>query len=662
MKQLYTKLSIAVAFIMLSFSASKAQVFPQSFEGATFPPTGWVVFDNGIGTIQSWTNSITAPQSGTASAYVQYENVATGIAEDWLVSPPVAISSTANVLSYWERETYTTNWGSVYKILVSTTSQTNTASFTTVSSYPEDIVNPVTYKNKLVNLSAYNGQTVYIAFRMDNDDGDDWYLDNIQLTGGCTTPPFAGAVTGTTTTNIGNTNSYSVSTYTGNIQWIYANSPTGPWTAIPGATTTPQNITATVGGTMYLAVVASSTAAGCLQDTTNVPLAVTVNFPGDNTCNAIPLSIGPSGTYYKFMGASVQPGEVQPPAGSCTSQQTWCNNTLNNTRWFTFVAPSSGHVTIQTPDFDTQLAVWKAASCTGLLSSSTATFVCANDDDPDYTTNSGVMFSSFLHAACLTPGATYFIQADSYSPATAADSTRLIITTVNTALDPSFTGLSSKYCLPGAATTSLVPVSAGGLFTINTATAPVTSFTPASVGVGTHTVTYNVSGCKSTSVTTVATSPSVAAITSNTLLCNGQTATLTVTGSASSYTWSTGGTTPNITVSPSVTTTYTVIASNGTCTSTTSVVQNVSACTAINEVSQSPLISLYPNPNNGLFTVNTLQIPEEIIVTDLLGKKIYSIKATSTVNTIDIKSANQGIYIISIRLNNTITNTKIVKE
>lgn len=662
MKHLYKNILAAAALVVLTINPTIAQVFPESFEGATFPPSGWVAFDNGIGTVESWSSSTTAPQSGTASAYIQYENVTTGTAEDWLVSPPVAITATSNILSYWERETYTSNWGSVYNVLISTSSQTNTTTFTTVLSYTEDVVNPTNYKNKFINLSAYNGQTVYIAFRMDNDDGDDWYLDNIQLTGGCTTPPFAGAVTGTTSTSIGITNSYTVSPVTGNIQWIYANSPTGPWAAIPGATTTPQNITASVGGTIYLAVVASSTAGGCLPDTSNTPLVVTVNFPGDNVCNAIPLTIGPSGTYYQFAGASVQSGEVQPPAGSCTSQQTWCNNTLDNTRWFTFVAPASGHVTIQSPDFDTQLAVWKAASCSGLLSSSTATFVCANDDDPNYTANGGVNFSSFLHAACLTPGATYYIQADSYSPATSADSTRIIITTVNSPLDPSFTGLNSKYCLPGATSTSLVATSSGGIFTLNTATTSITSFNPLTAGVGTHTITHSVSGCKSTSVTTVANSPSVAATTSNSLLCAGQTSTLTVSGTASSYTWNTGATTPVINVTPSVTTTYTVIGTNGTCTSTASVVQNVSACTGVNEIAMANVIDIYPNPNNGTFTVKTEQTPDEITITDLLGKKVYQTKPVNNTTLIDIKAMQQGIYIISVKQNATINTGKIIKD
>lgn len=659
MKHLYKKLLTAAALSVLAVSTSKAQAFPESFEGATFPPTGWAMFDNGIGTVESWSSSTFTAQAGTQSAYIQYENVTTGIAEDWLVSPTVAITPTANVLSFWERETYTANWGSVYKILVSTSSQTNIATFTTVVTYTETMTNPLNFRNRIVNLSAYNGQTVYIAFKMENDDGDDWYIDNIQLTGGCTTPPVAGSVTGPTSTNIFATNSFTASPSVGNIQWITASSLAGPWTAVPGATTSPQNITANTGGTMYVAVVASSTVGGCISDTTNNPLAVTVNFPGDNVCNAIPLAIGPSTVYYQFMGASVQPGEVSPTAGNCSSQYSWCNNTLNNTRWFSFVAPASGYVTIQSPDFDTQLAVWKAASCNGLLSASTATLISANDDDPDYTTNSGVLFSSFVHAGCLTPGATYYIQADSYSPATSADSTRILITTVSSALDASFSGLSSSYCLP-AASSSLTPVIAGGMFTQNTSTVAITSFSPSSSG--SYTINYSIGGCKSSSVTTVGNTPNVSVVSSNSLICTGQTVTLTASGTATSYSWNTGGTTASIVVSPSVTTSYTVTGSDFGCTSAVSITQNVSACTGINEFALQNAINVYPNPNTGLFTLTTNKTADLVTITDLLGKVVLQIKPENTSVLIDVKSLNQGVYFVLVKEGHNTGSVKIVKN
>ena len=49
----------------------------EGFEGATFPPTGWYVDDNGIGTTRSWTETTTASlvHAGLKAAYLDRENV-----------------------------------------------------------------------------------------------------------------------------------------------------------------------------------------------------------------------------------------------------------------------------------------------------------------------------------------------------------------------------------------------------------------------------------------------------------------------------------------------------------------------------------------------------------------------------------------------------------
>lgn len=495
MKKIYKLLLVLAAG--LSVGTSAYAQFPESFEGGVVTPTGWVSFDNGVGLTQSWKTNTVSPQSGTVAAYVRYE--AGGNAQDWLVSPLTSISAAANSLSFYERESYNTDFGSVYNVLVSTTSQTAVVSFSTISTYPETTTNPTAYRQRIIDLSAYNGQSVYIAFRMDNNDGDDWFLDNIELTAvpTCTTPPVAGTISGPSSTLPGSSNSYTVSPATGNIQWYVGSSSTGPWSAIGSATSAISSITATGSGTVYYNVIASTF--GCPNDTA-VAYPVTINNPGDNVCDAVTLTFGTS-PYYKLNSASIQTGEVAPPGTGCSTNNSWCNSTLHNTRWFKFTAPSSGYVTVQSPGFDTQLAVWKASACSNLLSLSTATLIAANDDDTSYTTHSGAMFSSFLKAACLTPGTVYYIQLDSYSAATASDSTQIIISDLGAPLNASFTGLAANYCTTDPATT-LIPVTTGGVFTINTNTSSVTQFNP-SQGAGTYTVNYSIYGCLTQSTTVV---------------------------------------------------------------------------------------------------------------------------------------------------------------
>ena len=660
MKPDLRKIFFATVTFVIACISLKAQVLPESFEG-TFPPSGWYKKDS-VGVVKTWTATSTA-KTGTQAAYVQFENVPTGIAQNWLISPTVAITPTTNILSYWERESYATNWGSTYHILVSASSQTNLTTFTSVATYSENLVNPLVYNNRLINLSAFTGQTVYIAFELVNDDGDDWFLDDIDLVGGCVSSPTAGIITGTNNTTYGTTNSFTVSpVIAGNIQWLSAPSANGPWTAIPNATSTPQNITALTGGTLFLTAISVATVTGCLSDTTDIPLGVNVFFMGDNSCNSVSLTIGPSSAYYQFLGATVQTGEVKPPSGSCTGQLSWCVNNLNNTKWFSFTAPASGHVIIQAPDFDSRLAVWKAATCNGVLSATTATFVCANEDDPNYAAHGGVQYSSYLHSACLTPGSTYYIQADSFNPATASDSTRVIVTDGGTPLDVSFTGLNNLYCIPGAGNSILNPTSTGGIFTLNTSTTSITSFSPGVAGVGTHTLTYSVSGCKTTSITTVANSPSLIVTTNSAVICAGQSATLNAVG-ATTYSWSSGPIGPVIAVSPSVTTTYTLTGTTGSCSSSAVITESVSACIGIKEFITNPEnINVYPNPNNGLFTITAEHIPDEINITNLLGQKVFEVKPTSTSTLIDLEKINQGIYVVIVKFKTKNSVIKVIKE
>jgi gliding motility-associated-like protein len=88
------------------------------------------------------------------------------------------------------------------------------------------------------------------------------------------------------------------------------------------------------------------------------------------------------------------------------------------------------------------------------------------------------------------------------------------------------------------------------------------------------TATYTVSGSKgscsgdTTFVVYVLTAPTPAIVTKPDTICVGSSSTLVASG-GSTYTWSTGATTDSITVSPSLTTTYTLTAHNGICSANT---------------------------------------------------------------------------------------------
>jgi gliding motility-associated-like protein len=90
-----------------------------------------------------------------------------------------------------------------------------------------------------------------------------------------------------------------------------------------------------------------------------------------------------------------------------------------------------------------------------------------------------------------------------------------------------------------------------------------------------YTINATSASCSSSKTTTVTISPQPTISVANASICSGSTATLIASG-AINYTWMPGGqTTSSITVSPSVTTTYSITGSNGTCTNTTTATLSV---------------------------------------------------------------------------------------
>lgn len=359
------------------------------------------------------------------------------------------------------------------------------------------------------------------------------YIVNILPAPPCTTPALAGTITGPSSATTYSNGQYIVTGAVGTKAWQYAFNPAGPFTQL-GITGDTINVALNFVDTVYIRIIASSP--GCANDTTLVPFKTVAYLPGNNVCDAVPLSLGTSG-YFKTTAANTQVGEPAPASG-------WLNTTLSNTLWFTFTAPASGRVSVQSPDFDTQLALWDALNCDTILKGG-ATLIAANDDDPIYTTHGGVQFSSYFTATCLTPGKTYYLQLDPYSAP--GDSTRMIITDLG-AVNTSFT-LDTAYCA-GAPVVNLNPATAGGTFTGTGVSG--TTFSPATAGVGgPYTITYKIGVCDSLVKTTKVVAAPTANDSITNVSCNGGNngaidVTISGVGPFTSR-WSNGATTEDLT-------------------------------------------------------------------------------------------------------------------
>lgn len=161
---------------------------------------------------------------------------------------------------------------------------------------------------------------------------------------------------------------------------------------------------------------------------------------------------------------------------------------------------------------------------------------------------------------------------------------------------------------------------------------------------------------------------SIFALPSSTLICNGESATLTATG-AKTYTWASNNTFltgSSVVVMPTFNNTYTVTGTNDQgCEATSSFKIDVTACAGISELGGVGTgFSLYPNPAQ---TEITLLFESEnsksITISDLSGKVIFSSNSELTEEHIDINSFTDGIYQITIKSeNNPSKTTKFIKQ
>ena len=148
-----------------------------------------------------------------------------------------------------------------------------------------------------------------------------------------------------------------------------------------------------------------------------------------------------------------------------------------------------------------------------------------------------------------------------------------------------------------------------------------------------------------------------------TAICVGEGVTLTANG-ANTYTWSGGINTNSISVSPSVSTTYSASGtSTDGCVGSNTLQLNVTECTNIQTIASKPNIKVYPNPNNGEFTVELTNTNNTYItITNVLGQIIKTQKA-KLMNQIDLNLFDKGIYFINVMENNqSFYRGSIIKE
>lgn len=148
-----------------------------------------------------------------------------------------------------------------------------------------------------------------------------------------------------------------------------------------------------------------------------------------------------------------------------------------------------------------------------------------------------------------------------------------------------------------------------------------------------------------------------------TVICVGNSANLTASTSATSYTWNTGSNNLTISPSPTTTTIYSVIATNTAgCMGSATFTLNINPCAGIKNLNDpANSITIFPNPSSGVFNIQ-LNENSNVEVSDVLGNIILTDKANAATYNLNLSTQAQGIYILKVRVNEQVKTARLVKE
>jgi hypothetical protein len=185
------------------------------------------------------------------------------------------------------------------------------------------------------------------------------------------------------------------------------------------------------------------------------------------------------------------------------------------------------------------------------------------------------------------------------------------------------------------------------------------------------TTAYSVSGTSTLGCTGPATiknivvnpNPNVLISSGSTVICRGETMLLTGSG-ADSYQWNTGAMTSTIMISPTVTTTYSVVGTNTTtgCMGNATKTVQVNTCTGIDGSATSlAQFRLYPNPSNGEIHIES-PVSAKLMIYNALGEIMLSEELYQGTQTVQTETFSDGVYFARIVYGDQIRIIKLIKE
>lgn len=418
--------------VLFGLLSVKAQLLNQSFDGATFPPAGWVnVHSGGPDAIAIWTRAVanTIGGDGEAGDLIVSPHSGAGMAEfaSWdfaagngayLASPVVNLSASGpQKVSFWMyRDPVYTNRDSV-SVYINTAQNITGATFIGRVQRQSTQAPPETaegwYQYSFAIPASFNTATNYILLKAGSGFGNNMYIDDVLVENNtaCTGTPVGGTAAASedvicgagTPINVFVAGASSTSGIT--YQWESSPTGTGSFAVITGATAPVYNTTPTQ-STDYRVKVSCGAAFSYSSIVSVFYSDATVN---DEACGAIVLTSDGAAHCGNTTCATDNPDEL----GTCS--------TPNNTVWYKFTPTADGAYVVKlkkSAGASDPLNAWvdvftSLGTCDPLDLEGFYTCDLGADNNVDLTT----VDSGIVSLTDLVEGTDYYIRLDGFSDA-----------------------------------------------------------------------------------------------------------------------------------------------------------------------------------------------------------------------------------------------------
>jgi hypothetical protein len=466
------------------------------------------------------------------------------------------------------------------------------------------------------------------------------------------TPAASGSTATPMTLCAGQTASMGITTSYGNggitYQWQSAPSGGGPWTNIGGATT--PTWSGVIPSTLFYHCVITCTPSGgvaissAVMITANPSPTVIIGGPSQMCAGgSVSLSAVGAASYTWNTGSNLQ-NQIFSPATTTTYSIIGLAGGCTGTAAITVTVNPNPTVTVAGIN----------TVCAGAILTLTA------NGASTYTWSSG----DLTQIVNVSPGSNITYTVFGSTPAGCTGFATHAVT-VNAVPVCTVTGPNSM-CIGQTVTINAVGANtyswSNGMPTQSIAVSPTTTTTYSVYGIS----PLGCVGPPTTKVINVNPKPNISVVVCTPTMCLGEACTFTAVG-ADTYSWNTGALTTTIFVNPPVgNNNYTVVGTNTAtgCMNTTTMTMLVSACTGVDNASyDTDVLSIYPNPSNGEFTVKFKDgVAKKIAIYDVNGKEVYFAAAETEKHNVNITKLANGIYYIKIFNENGSKMIKIVKE